>query len=189
MNDTMSLHQFSKVYNLSKSTLHRRAKELGIDTANGLSPDAQRQLKVAFQIPSQPLNSSGEAAEQPIAAEVVSHIDFPITTAAPFSTQERSSMLSRLGLGQPAPEVHIHIHLNQAAAEMQRRNQSIELTNQETQQMVAFDDQITHAVLQQVTNKSAQLANQVDANLENFAQGLELAGKAEIAKRFGLSLE
>jgi hypothetical protein len=59
----------------------------------------------------------------------------------------------------------------------------------ESDQIANINDRLTQAITQHVSNKSAQMASQVDANLENFAQGLELAGKAKIAERFGLSVE
>lgn len=47
---TISLHAFCKENSLSKSTVHRRCKLLGIDTANGLSADAQLQLRREFDL-------------------------------------------------------------------------------------------------------------------------------------------
>lgn len=47
---SMSLHQFCKDNGLSKSTVHRRCKSLGIDTREGLTADAVLQLRREFDL-------------------------------------------------------------------------------------------------------------------------------------------
>ncbi len=46
----VSLTKFCKDYDLPKSSVYRRCQELGIDTANGLSPDAVAQLRHEFGV-------------------------------------------------------------------------------------------------------------------------------------------
>lgn len=45
-----SLHSFAKEYNLPKSTVHNRAKSLGIDTSNGLGEEEVKALKHSFNL-------------------------------------------------------------------------------------------------------------------------------------------
>jgi hypothetical protein len=44
----VSLSQFATMIDRNKGTVHRKAKDLGIDTSNGLTPESQAQLKEAF---------------------------------------------------------------------------------------------------------------------------------------------
>ena len=50
-----SLHGFCKRFDLSKSTVHRRCRLLGIDTSDGLTADAVDQLIQEFDLESPPV--------------------------------------------------------------------------------------------------------------------------------------
>lgn len=53
-----SLKEFADVHNLNKTTVWRRAKELGINTSQGLSPTDQEILKTDFRIIDNPLEET-----------------------------------------------------------------------------------------------------------------------------------
>ena len=61
-----SLHGFCKAYQLPKTSVSRRAKEIGIDTSSGLSLDDCDRLKAEFDI-----SESVHAEDETIIAELV----------------------------------------------------------------------------------------------------------------------
>ena len=61
-----SLHGFCKTHNLAKSSVSRKAKELGIDTSSGLSADDCDRLKAAFKVSETALVLASEVVEQPL---------------------------------------------------------------------------------------------------------------------------
>ena len=49
-NGNISLGEFERRHNINKGTVSKRARELGYDTANGLSPEAYRVMQAEFQV-------------------------------------------------------------------------------------------------------------------------------------------
>ncbi len=49
-NGNISLGEFERRHNVNKGTVSKRARELGYDTAHGLSPDAYRAMQAEFQV-------------------------------------------------------------------------------------------------------------------------------------------
>ena len=62
---TKSLHKFCKDNGLAKSSVHAKAKDLGLDTSNGLDSDAQATLLKAFSKVPEPATNYGMVLSAP----------------------------------------------------------------------------------------------------------------------------
>ena len=70
-----SLTKFCKDYGLSKSTVYRRCQELGLDTSDGLSPEACDRLMHEFDVVLEPLEAASVAVEKPtVTVEIGNHV-------------------------------------------------------------------------------------------------------------------
>ena len=68
-----SLTKFCRDHDLPKSTVYRRAQELKLDTSDGLTPDACKQLLHEFDVVLEPLAATVEAEKQAVTVEIGNH--------------------------------------------------------------------------------------------------------------------
>ena len=69
-----SLTKFCKDYALSKSTVYRRCQELGLDTSDGLSPEACDRLMHEFDVVLEPPETAPVGVEKPaVTVEIGNH--------------------------------------------------------------------------------------------------------------------
>ena len=70
-----SLSKFCKDNGLPKSTVYRRCQELGLDTSDGLSPEACDRLRHEFDVVLEPPETEPVAVEKPaVSVEVGNHV-------------------------------------------------------------------------------------------------------------------
>ena len=74
----ISLTKFCNDNGLSKTTVHRRCQELGIDTSNGLSPEAVNTLSNEFNVTPQPVKTA-VTVDSPIGNIVLANPTLPST--------------------------------------------------------------------------------------------------------------
>ncbi|NEP17570.1 MAG: hypothetical protein F6J97_11795 [Leptolyngbya sp. SIO4C1] len=160
-----SLHAFCKTHSLAKSTVHRKAKDLGIDTRDGLSSAAQQQLLAAFGL-AQPAVKPLEA----VAAELV------IDNERPLSDAPRLPHSFDLGLirGDSAVATGVHNPWSVAAEAIDTIEQLITAMNQDTnaqRQQLAQTQQAAHALSQKAQElKLAQTEYRLRAELLAYLQ-------------------
>jgi hypothetical protein len=61
----MTLGEFERLHGVNKGSVSRRARELGYDTASGLSPEAYEAMKVEFGVGAQSDTGASEPMQQP----------------------------------------------------------------------------------------------------------------------------
>jgi hypothetical protein len=91
-----SLHSFAKENRLSKATVHRRAKALGIDTSQGLTSDAILTLRREFQLHQSPQVVEGEIVGDSAALSVVDNAGVPPIPRWDVGGQQDSKDVARI---------------------------------------------------------------------------------------------
>ena len=61
----VTLGEFERMHGVNKGSVSRRARELGYDTANGLSPEAYDAMKTEFDVDTQNDSGIAKSPEQP----------------------------------------------------------------------------------------------------------------------------
>lgn len=95
-----SLHSFAKENRLSKATVHRRAKALGIDTSQGLTADAVLALRREFQLHQSPAVIEGEIVGDSGSLAIVDNAGVPPIPRWDAEGQQDSKDVARIRQSQ-----------------------------------------------------------------------------------------
>jgi hypothetical protein len=139
ISERTSLHSFAKAHNLPKSSLHRKAQTLGIDTSNGLAPRDQQRLLAEFSSHQEPttavqvytvpisniqvLTSDETSTLDTLAAEFVQPVRFKAIEMNGRQTELLSDVEQLANIARTMKAQNDSVE-----AELQQRNQKLETT-------------------------------------------------------------
>lgn len=158
-----SLSSWCKENNLAKGTVHGKAKDLGIDTSNGLSDDAIEKLSAEFQL---------------VAVEMHTATSTEILTGNHRVTGELAPLPTSVDLGHLRQGASLTTFNSQALAAV---DQALELADQlleDIEDDTSFQlEQLQKT--QQANNKLRRKSDQLKARQQQYAIESRLIGIAQ----------
>jgi hypothetical protein len=124
-----SLHSFAKENGLSKATVHRRAKALGIDTSEGLSADAVLALRREFQLHKSPQIVEGELIGGGSELAIADNAGVPPIPRWDAASHQENKEIARIRQGQGQQNLETFLQAmtgNYMAYKMQRHFEGID---------------------------------------------------------------